>query len=204
MKTVEVTIAGHTLKLSPLAPDVAASFRETARILWGLDKPTSERGALLRNLSDVTGFIVLSARPSHPDISLEELSDEATAWEIYAAVLKLEISQGDREAMELPAAGAFKTVIDGREYFFAPLRLKELREMQKAMDVRALEIASGRPPVDFDLDHYKRFVESSMRAAGNDMPNFDEMDLPTATKVFAELMRVAMEASGTPFAPRER
>jgi hypothetical protein len=75
-----------TLQLSPLeerdlAPARAATLRLGASIDHG---PLSDEW--LSACDQVLGFVFLSARKNHPDLSLAELYDEATPQEIVAAL----------------------------------------------------------------------------------------------------------------------
>jgi hypothetical protein len=84
-----------------------------------------------------------------------------------------------------------KETIAGREYSFAPLLIGEMRRLNKSKnDTASL----------FDnIDTWKPFIEASMKRAGvtdNEMPDVEEMDLDTGSKIFTELVRSVMRACG--------
>lgn len=78
MKTVEVTIADRTLKLSPLKLELVPSARETCdRLVAAKDKPMDK--AWFKDVMDGVAFIFLCAKPTHPDLTLSELENEIAA-----------------------------------------------------------------------------------------------------------------------------
>lgn len=82
-KFVEVTIAGRTLKLSPLAPEQRQPFSETcARWLAAKDKPMDD--AFYKDVRDSLGFIFLCAKPSNLHLTLSELENWVEDGELSA------------------------------------------------------------------------------------------------------------------------
>jgi hypothetical protein len=77
-------------------------------------------------------------------------------------------------------------MIEGREYSFAPLTIRQMRQLAKAKELNLFET----------MDVWRPYLESSMKAAGNDMPDFEDMDVEAGSIVFAALIRNVMEASG--------
>ena len=76
--------------------------------------------------------------------------------------------------------------IGGVKYGFAPLKLRELRAIG----------ALKKQNHSFEsLEQWKPFIEASMKRAGSEMPDIEDMDIETAGKVFADLIFATMEAS---------
>lgn len=80
-----------------------------------------------------------------------------------------------------------KETIEGVEYGFAPLKFKELRK------IKALKQGGD----SFErLDEWTPFLKSSMERGGSQLPDLEEMDIDQFGRVFAELIRCVMKASG--------
>jgi hypothetical protein len=85
-------------------------------------------------------------------------------------------------------------VIEGREYSFAPLTIKEMKHLARSKEMQGQNL--------FDtMDVWRPYIENSMNRAGNDMPEFEDMDAESGSNVFAALIRAVMEASGVKLAP---
>jgi hypothetical protein len=203
-KFVEITIAGRVLKLSPLKSEFATAFSEACEALWGAGGRAPFRGALNKAIGEAISFVFVSARPNHPDVTLEELTDEATAWEAYAAIRSLEQLMGDDNGKTTIATKVVNKSICGHDCSFAALKLKELRELQKAREVLHLEEAAGHHVTVFDLFRvWKPFLVISMERAGSTMPDVGEMDFGSAKEFLVAAVQASMEASGTPMASFE-
>ena len=79
--------------------------------------------------------------------------------------------------------------IQGTEYRFASLKLKE---------VRALQVLKSGDNVIERFDEWKPFLTESLKRGGSQLPDLEEMDVQEAGVVFAELIHGVMEASGMP------
>jgi hypothetical protein len=86
-----------------------------------------------------------------------------------------------------------KVTIEGREYSFAPLKIKQMRQLAKAKDMQAQNLYES-------MDLWKPYLEWSMKGAGNEMPDFEDLDAETGVALFAGLIRGVMEASGVKMA----
>ncbi|HXM93099.1 MAG TPA: hypothetical protein VOA64_02420 [Candidatus Dormibacteraeota bacterium] len=82
---VEVEIAGRTLKLAPLKRELAGRAGRTAiRLVAAVGQPMSDEW--IKDNSDALGFVFLAAKKAHPDLTLNDLHDSATAEEIKKAL----------------------------------------------------------------------------------------------------------------------
>lgn len=81
-----------------------------------------------------------------------------------------------------------KATIEGREYSFAPLLFGEIKRLRKAKLARQDLLDS------FEL--WQPYIESSMKRAGNEMPDLESMEIQVADVALTALMRGVMEASG--------
>lgn len=80
-----------------------------------------------------------------------------------------------------------KQVIGGREYSFAPLLVGDLRKMKR----------SPIPEGNLErIDFWLPFIESCIKRAGSEMPDFDAMDLDQATEFFKAATAAVTQASG--------
>jgi hypothetical protein len=77
--------------------------------------------------------------------------------------------------------------IEGVEYSFAPLKLKEFRQV--------LEMKKSGDGFE-QLDEWMPFLKSSADRGNSVLPDFDDLDIDTFGVVFAEMIRCVMEASG--------
>lgn len=84
---------------------------------------------------------------------------------------------------------AVKATIGGREYSFAPLKIKELKQIARFPEAQRRNVFDS-------MDTWKPYIESSMKAAGSTMPDFEDMDVDTGGAVFTMLLCAVMEASG--------
>lgn len=82
-----------------------------------------------------------------------------------------------------------KDTIEGTEYSFAPLKLKEFRTFQKQAISRDSTIIEG-------IDFWKPYIESSMRRADSQPPDLEELDLDVANRTLSQLIEGVMKASG--------
>jgi hypothetical protein len=80
-KFVEVTIAGRTLKLSPLPPEQVKPLRETCD-RWEAAKGKPGDEAFFKDVRDSLAFIFLCAKPFHPDLTLAELENDVENGEL--------------------------------------------------------------------------------------------------------------------------
>jgi hypothetical protein len=87
-----------------------------------------------------------------------------------------------------------KATIEGREYVFAPLKIKQMREIAKTKALEAQNLFET-------MDLWRPYLESSMKTAGNEMPDFEDFDIETGASVFTELIRNVMKASGVKIEP---
>ena len=87
-----------------------------------------------------------------------------------------------------------KATIEGREYAFAPLKIRQMREIAKSKALEAQNLFET-------MDLWRPYLESSMKIAGNDMPDFEDLEIETGATVFTELIRNVMKASGVKVAP---
>ncbi len=82
-----------------------------------------------------------------------------------------------------------KETIEGREYSFAPIKLKELRKLQKDKIAAGSTIFEG-------IDFWKPYIDSSMERAGSQAPDLEDMEVDVANRVFSQLIEGVMKASG--------
>lgn len=90
-----------------------------------------------------------------------------------------------------------KATIEGREYSFAPLLIKEMRQLQRTKEAVSTNVFES-------IDLWKPYILSSMLRApqidGTVMPDVEEMDVENGSRVFSELIKAAMKASGVELA----
>ena len=80
-----------------------------------------------------------------------------------------------------------KRSIAGQEYSFAPLKLKHLKAINRAR----------REQTVFErIDEWAPMIQDSMKRAGSEMPDIEDMDIEQAGEVFAELIKGVLAASG--------
>ena len=86
-----------------------------------------------------------------------------------------------------------KAQIEGREYAFAPLKLKQIREIRTSDQAQGLK--DGVAAVDF----WMPYIEDSAARAGTDtaeLPDLEEMEIEKASRVFGDMLLAVLKASG--------
>ena len=89
-----------------------------------------------------------------------------------------------------------KAQIEGREVAFAPLKLKQIREIRSSE--KAQELRDGVA----GLDYWMPFIHDSAARAGSDaadLPDLEEMALDEAQIVFGDMLKAVLEATGVEF-----
>jgi hypothetical protein len=85
-------------------------------------------------------------------------------------------------------------VIEGREYSFAPLTIKEMKTLARTKELQGQNLFET-------MDTWRPYIENSMNRANCEMPEIEDMDVEAGSSVFAALLRAVMEASGVKLAP---